>query len=85
MPYVYILRCNDQTLYVGWTVDVEKRLQKHNQGKGAKYTRGRTPVKLVYQETVVDGCIARQREYQLKQLTKKQKEQLIVSYRKKKV
>ena len=53
MPaYVYILRCRDESLYTGWTNDLEKRLEAHNSGKGAKYTRGRCPVTLVYSETL---------------------------------
>lgn len=70
---VYILRCADGTLYTGIAPDVEKRLQKHNEGKGAKYTRGRTPVKLVYQEEWPDRAQASRREYQIKQLSRAEK------------
>ena len=50
MNYTYILRCQDDTLYTGWTTDLEKRVETHNLGKGAKYTRTRLPVELVYYE-----------------------------------
>ena len=70
---VYILRCADGTLYTGIAPDVEKRLQKHNKGKGAKYTRGRTPVELVYQEEWPDRAQASRREYQIKQLSRAEK------------
>ena len=50
MNYTYILKCKDETLYTGWTNDIEKRLEAHNAGKGAKYTRSRRPVELVYLE-----------------------------------
>lgn len=70
---VYILRCADGTLYTGIAPDVEKRLQKHNEGKGAKYTRGRTPVELVYQEEWPDRAQASRREYQIKQLSRAEK------------
>ena len=74
---VYILRCADGTLYTGIAPDVEKRLQKHNEGKGAKYTRGRTPVTLVYQETHPNRAEASKREYQIKQLSRGEKLLLI--------
>lgn len=70
---VYILCCADGTLYTGIAPDVEKRLQKHNEGKGAKYTRGRTPVELVYQEEWPDRAQASRREYQIKQLSRAEK------------
>ncbi len=75
--YVYILRCWDGTLYTGMTDDLEKRLAAHNAGKGAKYTRGRGPVELVYHEifdTKVEAC---RREYAVKQLTRPEKQKLI--------
>ena len=74
---VYILRCADGTLYTGIAPDVEKRLQKHNEGKGAKYTRGRTPVELVYREEWADRAQASRREYQIKQLSRAEKLTLI--------
>ena len=75
--YVYILRCGDGTLYTGITDNVSRRLAAHRSGKGAKYTRGRGPLKLVYQEQVPDKSAALRREYQIKQLTKQKKEALL--------
>ena len=74
---VYILRCADGTLYTGIASDVEKRLQKHNEGKGAKYTRGRGPVELVYREELANRAEASKREYQIKQLSRPEKLALI--------
>ena len=74
---VYILLCADGTLYTGIAPDVKKRLQKHNEGKGAKYTRGRTPVELVYQEPYPNRAEASKREYQIKQLSRAEKLALI--------
>ena len=74
---VYILRCADGTLYTGIAPDVEKRVQKHNEGKGAKYTRGRTPVELVYREEHPNRAEASKREYQIKQLSRAEKLELI--------
>lgn len=76
---VYILRCGDDTLYTGITDDVERRLAIHRSGKGAKYTRGRGPLELVYTEEQPDKSAALRREYELKHLTRPQKEQLIAS------
>lgn len=75
--YVYMLRCGDSTLYTGVTDDVERRLAAHRSGKGAKYTRGRGPLELVWQEEVPDKSAALRREYQIKQLPKQEKEGLI--------
>ena len=75
--FIYILRCADGTLYTGIAPDVEKRLQKHNEGKGAKYTRGRTPVELVYREEHPTRAEASKREYQIKQLSRAEKLALI--------
>ncbi len=78
MPaYVYMLRCADGTLYTGWTSDLAQRVKVHNSGHGAKYTRSRTPVTLVYSEEVSDKPAALKREYAIKQLTREQKEKLI--------
>ena len=74
---MYILRCADGTLYTGIAPDVEKRLQKHNEGKGAKYTRGRGPVELVYREELANRAEASKREYQIKQLSRPEKLALI--------
>ena len=78
MPwFVYILLCSDGTLYCGITNNIDKRVSKHNSKKGAKYTRSRTPVTLVYQEEHVDKSSALKREYQIKQLKREDKLQLI--------
>lgn len=75
--YVYILRCADGTYYTGYTTDVERRVTEHNAGEGAKYTRGRGPVKLVHVETFASQSAALQREHAIKQLRRPAKEQLI--------
>jgi putative endonuclease len=75
--FVYILRCADRTLYIGTAKDLLARVAKHNTGKGAKYTRPRRPVRMVYQEGPMSLTRALQREYQLKQLTRLQKMALI--------
>ena len=75
--YLYILRCGDGTLYTGITTDVEKRLEQHRAGKGAKYTRGRGPLTLAYQEHCADHSDALKREIQVKKLSRQQKEALI--------
>lgn len=77
MNYTYILKCSDGTLYTGWTNDIDKRLKDHNEGRGAKYTRARTPVVLVYYETFSTKEEAMKREYAIKHMTRKQKEKLI--------
>ncbi len=77
--YVYIVRCSDNTLYTGVARDLPQRIKQHNDGKrGARYTRARRPVELVYQEAATDRSAAQQREYQIKQLTAAQKRQLIL-------
>ena len=68
MYYIYILRCSDGTLYTGYTNNLENRLDLHNKGKGAKYTRGRTPVELIYFEEFEDKIEAQKREYAVKKL-----------------
>lgn len=75
--HVYIVRCADQTLYTGIAVDVQARIRQHNAGSGAKYTRGRRPVVLVYCETVADRSAAQAREWQLKRLPAAAKRRLI--------
>jgi putative endonuclease len=75
---LYILRCADDTLYTGIAIDVENRLEEHRSGKrGAKYLRGRSPFKLVFQRVVGDRGIAQRIEYQVKRLDKKHKLDLI--------
>ena len=73
----YILQCNDGTYYTGWTNDLQKRIEAHNCGNGAKYTKSRLPVKLMYVEEHSSKQEAMAREYAIKQLTRTQKEQLI--------
>jgi len=77
--YVYILRCKDNSLYTGVTVELERRVHEHNHCniKGARYTRARRPVTLVYNETSTNRSSACQREHHIKTLTKKQKEALL--------
>ncbi len=70
---LYILRCGDGSLYTGIAVDVQARLAAHRSGKGAKYTRGRGPLELVYTEECGDHSAALRREIQLKKLTREQK------------
>lgn len=77
MNYTYILRCNDGTYYTGWTVDLEKRIETHNTGKGAKYTRNKLPVELMYYETFDTKQEAMSREYHIKKLTRAKKQELI--------
>lgn len=76
---VYILRCADGTLYTGWTNDVEKRLGAHQAGRGAKYTKARLPVALIYVEPAATKEDALKREYAIKQMTRAQKLALISS------
>lgn len=79
--YVYFLRCNDNSLYAGITTNIERRLHQHNHTKlGAKYTRAKRPVTIAFVETAIDKSTASKREYQLKKLSKIQKEQLVSSY-----
>lgn len=75
--YVYIVKCSDGTLYTGWTRDVASRIKVHNSGNGAKYTRSRGPVMLVYWEELADKSEALVREAAIKKMTRKQKLLLI--------
>lgn len=77
MYYVYILLCRDGTFYVGSTNDIQKRLDVHNKGKGAKYTRGRLPVVLRYSESFQLKGDALKREAELKKLSRAKKEALV--------
>lgn len=79
MNYTYILRCSDNSLYTGWTNNLKKRLAAHNHGKGAKYTKSRLPVSLVYFEEFSEKTEAMRREYEIKQLSHSEKEALIAS------
>ena len=80
MYYVYLLRCADGTLYTGFTNDLARRLAAHNAGRGAKYTRGRRPVELVYWESFSNKSSALKREYAIKQCTRKEKLALIQTF-----
>ncbi|MDW7668441.1 MAG: GIY-YIG nuclease family protein [Bacillota bacterium] len=77
MYYVYIIKCSDDTLYTGYTNNIEERIQTHNSGKGAKYTRGRLPVELQYYEEFDDKGQALKREHEIKKLNKADKVKLI--------
>lgn len=75
--YTYIVRCCDNTLYTGFTTDLEQRVQTHNAKKGAKYTKSRTPVELVYYETFETKQLALRREAEIKKLSRQEKLRLI--------
>ena len=77
MNYVYILKCADDTLYCGWTTDPEARLRAHNSGRGAKYTRSRLPVEMVYLEEFEDKHEALSREWHIKRMSREEKMKLI--------
>ena len=77
MNYTYIVECSDGSLYTGWTNDIEKRLKAHNLGQGAKYTKSRRPVRLVYTEEFETKEEAMSREYAIKRLSRTQKMLLI--------
>ena len=76
MWYVYIVRCADRTLYTGVARDLSARIEAHNLGRGAKYTRARLPVKLIYQETAADRSAALRREHAIKRLSRAEKRAL---------
>ena len=76
--YCYILECADGTYYTGWTTDPERRVAQHNKGMGARYTRTRMPVKLVYLEPQLDRTTAMKRERAIKALSRKQKMKLFM-------
>ena len=75
--YTYVLKCADGSLYTGYTTDVDKRLETHNMGKGAKYTRSRRPCKLVYVRVCESKSKALKLEYKIKQMSRKEKSELI--------
>lgn len=77
MNYVYLLRCSDSTLYCGWTTDLKKRIAAHNAGSGAKYTRSRRPVELVYYEEYEDRRGALSREWHVKRMSREEKLRMI--------
>ena len=80
MHYTYMVQCRDGSLYTGYTTDVLRRTEEHNKGKGAKYTRSRRPVTLVYYEVYETKTDAMKREYDLKQLTRVEKLKLIEEF-----
>lgn len=75
--YVYVIECADGTYYTGYTTDPERRVAEHDAGDGAKYTRGRTPVELVHLERFDSRSAAMSREYEIKQLSRAEKETLV--------
>ena len=75
--YVYVVQCSDGSFYTGYTTDVQRRLDEHNAGDGAKYTRGRTPVELIHVEGFDSKSAAMSREYEIKQLSRADKERLV--------
>ncbi len=77
--FVYIVECADKTLYTGWTTNIERRLRAHNAGRGARYTRQRGPVRLVYLEEAPDRRAAQKREVEIKRLSRAGKLKLIVN------
>lgn len=78
--YTYMVECSDGTFYTGWTNDIEKRIRMHNAKKGAKYTRSRTPVRLVYLEVWDTKQKAMQREAKVKKMSRREKEKLVREY-----
>lgn len=82
MNYTYIVKCADGTFYTGWTTDVERRVKCHNDGKGAKYTRPRLPVELVYYEVFETKEDAMRREAAIKKLSRERKELLVAKWEK---
>jgi putative endonuclease len=79
--FTYIVACADGSLYTGWTNDLAARLAAHNAGTGARYTRGRGPVALVYWEEYEDQGQARRRECEIKRMDRREKEALVASFR----
>ena len=79
--FVYVVKCSDGTLYTGYTNNVNKRIDTHNKGKGAKYTKTRLPVELVYEEIYPTKSMAMKEEYRIKQLDRKKKIILCLSYK----
>lgn len=77
MNYVYIMECRDGSLYTGWTNNLEKRFKDHSEGKGAKYTRGRGPFKIIYFETFEEKSDALKRECEIKSFTRYKKLELV--------
>lgn len=82
MNYVYIIRCKDKSLYTGWTNNLERRFRAHKEGKGAKYTKGRGPLELVYFEEFEEKIKAMKREYEIKKMSKERKLKMIENFKK---
>lgn len=82
MNYVYIIKCKDNSLYTGWTNNLERRFKAHQDGKGAKYTRGRGPLELVYFEEFENKIEAMKREYEIKKMSRKNKLEMIGGFNK---
>ncbi len=80
LNYTYIVRCADGTFYTGWTTDPARRVEAHNAGRGAKYCRARRPVTLVYLERFDTRQAAMRREWEIKQMSRRQKEELIARH-----
>jgi len=78
--FLYMVRCADDTIYTGISIDVQARIEKHNQGKGAKYTSTRLPVKLIYYESQPDQISAMKREVEVKRWGRKRKENLALGF-----
>lgn len=76
--YFYVLLCRDGTLYAGYTNNLERRIKMHNEGKGAKYTRGRGPVEIVYSKSFTEKSDALKAEYEFKQWARKKKEDFLL-------
>lgn len=81
LNYTYILICKDGTYYTGWTNNLDKRLKDHNAGKGAKYTKARLPVSLIYYEEFQTKEDAMRREYAIKRMARNEKDSLVNAYR----
>ncbi|MCI7812995.1 MAG: GIY-YIG nuclease family protein [Lachnospiraceae bacterium] len=84
MNYTYVIECSDGTYYTGWTNHLEERVKTHNAKKGAKYTKSRTPVRLVYYETFATKQEAMRREYEIKQMNRTQKEKMVINFQREK-
>ena len=81
MNCIYIIKCGDNSLYTGWTNNLEKRFQEHCKGQGAKYTKGRGPLEIVYHEVFDNKIDAMKREYAIKKLSRKEKDILVESFK----
>ncbi len=80
--YVYLLECDDKSYYCGYTSDLKHRVKAHNSGIGGKYTRARTPVRLIYYEKHESRSLAMKREFEIKKFSRKEKEMLVIAFQK---